>query len=202
MSGYDRETGLTFGQAKPDNLIVEFKLEAKENGFLSAQQGSPVYEDVEMVTIIVPGDKHTEIVEAVNDTHRQRWAQQYALFKQGLEQAETGTPVAQWPPLTPALVKMLQSVNVRTVEQLAGLSDAALPSIGLGGRKLRDQAIAWLKNAADGRPLAEALAAKEQLENRLAAQSAEMAELKAIVERLQANMPAPVMAPQRVDDFQ
>ncbi len=188
---YDSETGMNFnrGQGADARLIVEFSQQARENGYKSSLEGRTVYDDVEMVTIIIPGDKHSEVIEAVTDDHRQRWPVQYRLFKEGLEQVADGMPIKEWPPLTPAQVKTLESLNIRTVEQLAGLSDTALTTVGMGGRQLRDKAAAWLQNAADGKPLAEALAAREQVEAKLQAQDAQIAEMQAVIRRLEAQVP-------------
>ena len=70
-----------------------------------------------------------------------------------------GTPLKAWPLITPAQVKELEHINVRSVEDLAGMEDMNLDRAGMGVRSLRDKAQAWLKEAANKGVLTEENAA-------------------------------------------
>lgn len=102
-----------------------------------------------MVKIIIPGARGTEAWEVVTDEHRQRWPQEYAAFKAGLEQPVTGTPLREWPcaEMTPGRVKELAFLNILTVEHLAMVNDANVVHLGMGARALRDKARLYLSVA-------------------------------------------------------
>lgn len=73
----------------------------------------------------------------------------YAAWKKGEELPLDGTPLKLWPAIisSPAMLQNCIASNILTVEHLAGASDEAINSIGMGGRALRETAIRWLKLA-------------------------------------------------------
>lgn len=134
----------------PDRCVPRFHLKAIRLGGRSQQEGRDIYEDREFVEIITPGDTRSVVCREVNDEHRRRWPAQYNAFKAGREEAVVGTPLEMWPPIgSPAMVQTLKAMHVRTVEDLAGLSDAGINNIGMGGRVLREKAQLWLSEAKD-----------------------------------------------------
>lgn len=140
-----------------------FYLMSEEQGALSAAAGKPIYKDVEMVEVIIPGDSRTSPHFRVKDEHRFRWPDVYAAFKEGREAPMSGTPLSEWPNATPAWISNLHVMQVRTVEQLATLSDAQAQGM-MGLLALRDRAKAWLATAEGQRPIDEALARAERAE--------------------------------------
>lgn len=159
-------------QGQRDNCIPRFYTEPVQNNFKSQQEGRAVFEDREMIEIIIAGDKHSVINEIVTDNHRRRWAREYQAFKEGLELAAEGTPVEEWAAISKSQAMELKSCNVRTVEQLAALPDNLLTkAVPMGGHALRSRAQAFLKQVGDGAELAGAMA-------RIAQQDAEIAALK------------------------
>lgn len=188
----DPITGREFStDQQPDRLIPEFYLHAIQNNFKSEQEGRPVFDDVEKVRIIIPGDKHTRVEERVTDEHRQRWPRQYEAFKTGLEQSPEGFPIELWPPISPALALNLKALGIPTVEALSVVTDAALGNIGIGARELRAKAKAYLQQAEDGKPLIAALADKERLEGELVVRDKQIADLQAAVAQLQRSTQVP-----------
>ncbi len=186
MPEYDSATGLTFGDKGQDKSIVTFYTEAQIHGFKSEQAGHPVYEDVEMVSILIPGDRRTEVVERVKNEHRERWPRQYEAFKKGQEAPAEGYPLAEWPPMTPSAVANMKVLNIRTVEQLAGVGDSALQNLGPGGFELRKKAQAWLQATKDQAPIAELEAREKRLQEELAVRDNTINALKEAVARLEA----------------
>lgn len=137
-------------QQKQVPIIPEFYSEATEIPFKSQQAGRPVYEDREFVRIIIPGSRGTTAVQAVSDVERERWPEQYAAFKKGLEPVLEGTPLEKWPPIKASQVKEFAHFNVRTVEHLAGLNDAQLQAMPMGTRELHRAAKVFLEAAEKG----------------------------------------------------
>lgn len=174
-----------------DTAFPRFYRDKAENAFRSNQEGRPVFDEVEMVEIIIPGQPQSIATRRVKQEHRDRWPQHYAAFKAGLEPAQDGSPLEEWPPLSPAQVANLKALQIHTVEQLAGASDTALEKIGMGARALRDKAAAWLSNAAGGQALSEALARAERAEAQITTLEGNYNDLAARVERLTAAQDQP-----------
>lgn len=161
-----------------DGARPRFYVEAVQNNFRTAQEGKPCFDEREMVHILVPGDRLTEHTSIVKEEHRRRWPEAYAAFKAGLEDPTTGTPLTQWPGVSVGQIEELRYAKVRTVEELAGLSDAAVAkTLPMGGMSLRDKAKRWIE-AAEGAAPMEKLAAEN------VAKDARIAELEATVKDL------------------
>jgi hypothetical protein len=149
-----------------DTAIPRFYIDAQPNQRRSDEDGVPRFDDVEMVEILIPGDRNAVSVQMVTEIHRKRWPGAYARFKAGQEASEDGTPLEQLPGMTASQAQELRFMNVRTVEQLGDLTDEqARKSVSMGGMALRDRAKRWLDTTAG--------AAKEE---RLAAENRQQAE--------------------------
>ena len=136
------------GQVKP--AIPRFHSKAVEIPFKSEQAGRPVFEDRQFVEIIIPGDNKNRVVEPVNDGHKERWPEAWAAFEAGLAAPTSGTPLSEWPKVTRAQVENLAYLQIRTVEDLAGLNDNLVLNIGMGGRELRESARKFLDVSKNG----------------------------------------------------
>ena len=156
----------TLPNSEPDKTIPEFFLQAVKHPFKSEQAGREIFEDREFVRIITPGNMRSIPVEPVNDEHKRRWPRQYDAFQRGMEDPVEGTPLDQVAFLTPAVVQTLKALNVKTVESLAGVSDAILKDMPLGGRDLRQKAQTFLESADSTAPLDRANARAEAAEAR------------------------------------
>ncbi len=170
--------------AEADPTFPRFYRDKLENGFKSSQAGHAVYDDVEMVEIIIPGQMQSIATSRVKPEHKQRWPNQYAAFLAGLTPSVEGSPLEEWPPLSPAQVANLKVVNVHTVEQLAAVNDGDLDKIGMGARALRDKAAAWLDNAKGGEALSKTLADNERLKAELETLRTNHDQLAQVVQRL------------------
>lgn len=111
--------------------------------------GRTIWVDRERVEILIAGDVKSRAVHNVTDAIRAQYPQHYAAFKAGLELSHQGTPLEVWGRLSPAIVENLRRLNVHTVEALAEIPDSALIEVGMGGRALRDRAIAFVAVADD-----------------------------------------------------
>ena len=92
------------------------------------------------VTIQAPGDKRNILDQPVNETHERRFARQWELYKQSQSQHAGQTMLRDCPWLDEASRTNLASFGVETLEQLAGVTDGNMSSIGPGTLKLRDRA--------------------------------------------------------------
>lgn len=144
---------------------VEFKIMTEEDREQSIATGSYKTRDVDFVSIIPSGDRHLRVERKVdewlaqqtekvrqgqaNPQHLDYFRSAYKVWKETQDTPLSGTPIKTWPPLSPAQVTNLLSANIRTVEDLAAVTENGIASIGMGGRALKEKAQAWL-HAADG----------------------------------------------------
>lgn len=173
-----------------DTARPTFYTDAIQNMKRSNDEGRPIFDDKEMIRIDIPGDKNLNWIGEVEEKHRERWPDHYARFKRNEQRAVSGTPIEQWPNanLTKSRVAEIKASNILSVEELSMIPDSSLGKLGMGGRELREQARAWLTQAANG--------AKD------AALAKENAELRERLERLEAMMsPKPVEPKEKsIDD--
>lgn len=134
--------------ANDAQLLVKFFNHPQISKFKSDAAGLPIYDDVEMVSVIQPGEKE-EIKILAQDFHRRRFPKQYEAFKKGLEQTAGGTPLDHLFPSEPSTVVNLKAFNIFTIQQLAAISDSAMIQIPMG-RSLVDRARAYLSSAGQG----------------------------------------------------
>jgi len=145
-----------FTGAVPDTtgLGVRFYKDVRKNEFQSQQQGRPIFEEVTMVHIVLPGNNLFDIKEVVQERHKQRFPMQWAAFQNsqdGTDPMAIGTPLDQWPMISRAQAEELKGLRFFTVESIAGASDAVLQRMGMAGgmagHALRDRAIRFLEVA-------------------------------------------------------
>jgi hypothetical protein len=167
-----------------DNLVVpRFYSDAVENKAKSREAGRPIFDDRELVEVRFAGNRQTvsvfpahaicgETQDEDGDTHKityaQRWPDQYRRFKAKQQQMAAGTPVDELPFLTQAKRSELKALSIYTAEALAALDGQELKNIGQGGRDLKNQAQAYLDNAAGSADVtkmaAELLELRQQLQ--------------------------------------
>lgn len=168
---------LNVPQNADDSLLVKFRLEAEiDDAATLAAGGEAKWKNTEYLEIHIPGDRTQIYVGPVTDRHRERFAARYQRWKQGLTDLPDGTPLSQWPGITPAELNMLAQGGIHTVEALAGVSDS---HVGKLGRvvALRDKARRYLENVRANAPL-------EAMEARLKDEQGKVAALTEKVDRL------------------
>jgi hypothetical protein len=142
-----------------EKLLVQFYVGAYHCESESREAGRPIFKDAEFVKIMVPGNKDNIVVKMVTERERQRFPMQYAAFKNKDSEYVSGTPLKEWSALTPSQVEELNYYGIRTVEQLAGVTDANAQNI-LGVLALRQRGQAFLEacgKTAEGEKLSKQL---------------------------------------------
>ncbi|TXH52541.1 MAG: hypothetical protein E6Q97_15465 [Desulfurellales bacterium] len=147
------------------------------------ETGLPKYRTVELVDLLIPGDKNNTPTKRVTPEIKQRFAREYALWKaQGQAsdaQLGDGLPLNQWPQIPKELAAGLAHANVFTVQQLANLSDTQCQIRGtIGLRKYRDMAAAFISASAAAAPIAELTKKNEALENQMALMKRQMEQMQ------------------------
>jgi hypothetical protein len=179
-----------------DGAHPRFFMDTRQNKFRSEAEGAPRFDEVEMVEILIPGDRLSTSVQIVNDSHRRRWPKAYAAFKEGQEAPVDGTPLDQLPGMTKARVEELRFFHVRSIEQLAGMPDDLLMKAApMDGRALRDKAKRWVENAAGAAPAEKLAAENRALTEKMSVMETQMADMKRLMDGMQAQLAAAGAAP-------
>lgn len=192
----------------PRPPYVQFETRAVEDRTASVESGHYTSKDVIFALVTPAGtrDRIEKEAESWLDSIREgvnqeripaEWLHAYQaalkMYKEQQEIPENGTPVKNWPAVSPSQVKMLLDLNIRTVEDLAQATEEALNRIGMGARALKSKAQAWLDSSGGQGKLAGELESlrvrNEELEARDAAREEQLRTLTTQVEALQAAQP-------------
>lgn len=130
--------------------VAMFDDEFVKNDYKSEQQARTVYDHYYCIEIQWPGDKTKSFkykfpTTQTNNQYIERFPKQWEAFKNATQQMPDGTPIELWPPIDKRMVLELKASRIYTVEQIAAIRDSDVQAaLGLEGRKLRDQALAFL----------------------------------------------------------
>lgn len=165
-------------------VIPRFHVERQRiEGEFDEETGLPKYRTVELVDLLIPGDKNNVPTKRVTPEIKHRFAVEYARWKaagsSNDEALGVGLPLTQWPQIPKELAAGLAHANVFTVEQLAGLSDSQTQIRGtIGLRKYRDMAAAFIDSSKAAAPIAALEKKNEALENQLALMQKQMQQME------------------------
>lgn len=170
--------------AKRAKDFVRFYLRPQKNEEKSIAEGRPVHDLVEYVEIYVPGNDNNRPNLRVTDVERKRYAQQYQAWKASgeAESKETGTFLTEVPWIDRAQVEDLAYFKIRTLEQLASVSDTVCQK-HMGMFELRRRAQAALESARNAAPL---LKLQKELDDQKAENATLSQSLEAALKRLDA----------------
>jgi hypothetical protein len=129
-------------------LLVKFFYKTRPDSVETQRQGRPIFKEVEYVDIKVPGDRGTSVCRPARPADKQRFSAHYEAFKSRVEAPVTGTPLAEWALIPRSAVEQLAFANVKTVEQLATLSDSYAGQMQ-GGHNYKAKAKAYLERTAN-----------------------------------------------------
>ncbi len=168
------------GQPGDDALLVRFYRQPLQNVAKSEAEGRPIYEDVDMVEIRVPGNKLMVVAEKATQAHKNRFPEHWRRYVARESQEEvTGTLLEEWPGITRSQVEELRFFNIRTIEQLVSLSDTHSGKM-MGIQELKRRGAAYLEHSkvqSEANALAEA---KRQLDEQQALNATLSSRLEAL----------------------
>jgi hypothetical protein len=129
--------------AADSKLHVRFYSKPKYNPDKSAEENRPIYEDTVYVEIMMPGDKNNIVQRpALSMRDDLRFPKHYEQFLKGQQDQMVGTQLKVLPFLSEAQVEELAYFKIRTVEQLADLSDTVN---FMGAQEMKQRAQKFLK---------------------------------------------------------
>ena len=144
---FDPDSDSSYSAKQDDSgCIAQFYYHPLLNGAKSLEAGREVFVDTPYVLILVKGQSKTEVRRKALDEDKVRFSQAWKAFQEGKETAITGTPLENMHGLMPSQIQELKSMYIRTVEDLAGMSDLATQKYGHGGVDLRKKAQAFIEH--------------------------------------------------------
>lgn len=173
-------------QGADARLQVRFYKRAVKQEQESLDAGRDIYKEFDFVHICVAGDTLTEIDTYVLNSHKQRFPIQWANYmnRVGADDEEVvGTPVSEWPLVSKSQAEELRALKFKTVESVAGASDAQLQRMGMAAGMspyaFRDKARAFLNLATTAAETDKREAEIQALKEELAKKEEETAKMKA-----------------------
>jgi len=107
---------------------VKFFYAYNENREKTLKEGRPIFDEIPSISIQWPGMDVT--VRRIEPQDIQEYPEKYAAFKTGSEPVESGTPLSEWPPISGSVMRELQYLGFKTVEQLANATDEVKRKLG------------------------------------------------------------------------
>jgi hypothetical protein len=142
--------------AADDTLLVRFYTHPRRHPTKSEAAGRPIFEETPYIQIMQPGNKDSIIIRPVTEIDRNRFPEHYRKFMAREDQDHIeGTLLEEWPAVTRSQVEELRYLNIRTVEQLASVSDVNSQNV-MGIQILKSKAEKYLE-AASSNATADAL---------------------------------------------
>ena len=134
ITSIDQGSGVAHFGDPDKSLIVQFYADKKQDFAASQKAGTPIFVHKDMVRVIQIGEKDVAEYEADrgHPPYKYRWPRQWEQYQKGVEQVPNGTPLDILFPSQPEIVATLAAIHVRTIQQLADISDTAIGNIPMG----------------------------------------------------------------------
>lgn len=142
----------------------------------SAEAGRRVCKDVVMVEIMTAGNTNSSVVRKATEEDKGRFRRQYEAFMAGNSDEMFGTPLSDITWLTKSQVEELAYIKVRSLEELANVSDHACAGMA-GLYDLKRKAQAFLEKAEKSGPITALAEENKILQGQVEALQAQMQEL-------------------------
>lgn len=173
-------------RAGDERLAVRFFRKAKQNPDKTQEAGRPIFDEVDYVQVMIPGDRNATNMRPVRPGDIQRFQKQYEHWKSTQSnEMVSGTPLEAWGVLSLAQVEEFRYFGVRTIEHMAELRDDVCMKI-TGALQLKQRAVQFMQIAKDEAPMRKVQAELdkrdgeiETLRQAIAEQAQQLKELRA-----------------------
>ena len=175
-------------------LVPRFYMHTTQNEAKTRTEGRPIFDEMEVCEVRMAANKQTvgvfpahEVFKKIsrNDgsmeelTYAIAFNEQYKKFKANEAQELSGTPLSEAPFLTQGKRLELKAMNVHTVEALAAVDGQPLKQLGMTGREMKNQAMAYLAKAAGSADVTALAAENVAMSQQLAEMQKQIQELTA-----------------------
>lgn len=147
-------------------LLVAFYRAPIKNEPKSAEAGRPIFDEIDLIKIIVPGSRDSYVGDASVE-YQNRFPIQWARYKQGREQTVSGTPLSALSWMTLSQIAEFEAVNVKTIEQLVSMADAVSQKF-MGHLMIKDRALNYLNAAKENAPTTKLMAELDKRDETIA----------------------------------
>ena len=184
MEEIDYDVGIFAAQSREADktLAVRFYMMPLHNEVKSIDEGRPIFDDTVFVEIRVRGDRNNIIQRPAREEDKKRFRDAFVAFKDHVKEAESGTPLAQWPIMSMSMVEELKYFGFTTVEHVAQADDSACSRMN-GLTTLRQKARIFMEHAKGGAPVEKLADENKDLRNRLEAAERLLGEMSARLDK-------------------
>lgn len=189
----DDHTLFAGGNAGDEKLFVKFEDKPVQDKQASEDAGRPIFKEIPHISIRAAGSQ-SFVCRRASIADMRRFPRHYAAFKQQRELPVEGTLLSEWPLISRTMAKELEALDVKTVEQLVGMSDQSSQNF-MGINELKRKATLFLEHAAGEAPMLKLHEKLEQRDITIKAQQGMIDELKARLNALEDNAAAEMPDP-------
>ncbi len=157
-----------YGKPREIDALIKFEKRQVRDDEASRDAGRTIMKDVDYVVVCSKGDRSTETSFRADGLFKRDpvlWdhiREGYERWRAGQEDPLDGTPLKNWTGCTPAQMHDLYNLNIRTVEDLSGMTDAQCQK-ETGLLTLRELARNYLKAASGPGKAAEEITALKKM---------------------------------------
>jgi hypothetical protein len=126
-------------------LMVKFYYLDRPDKAKTAELGRPSFKEVAFIEIRIAGQRNAQAIRPATYADKKRFPQHYEAFQKRVEPPTEGMPLTEWPQVTRTQAEEMAFMNIKTVEQLAIVSDANIQNF-MNGYAIREKAVKWLAN--------------------------------------------------------
>lgn len=132
---------------KKDNReIVEVKDDMVEYGQIGMTNRATVIATVKSILNVIDDDDSSNPAIRIASARKRFIEPRYKQWKEGVELASYGTPLNAWPDLNTDHARLLSAKGIRSIEDLAALTEAQIQNVGfMGARDVVQKAQAFLR---------------------------------------------------------
>ena len=175
-------TNDNFMEDNRGKMAVFFHAVQVRNNFKSDAEKRPIFEERIFIKKLVPGDSTLIVDRPMREQDMEDFPIEWARFEQKKEQKVAGTPIDAWSAVSETQKAEFKALNIFTIDQFANLPDVAGDKI-MGFNDLRSKARTFIMAAQDSQMMDKIRA---EMDKKLEAQEAELAELRAMIAELTA----------------
>lgn len=188
LTGHDLGHGLT-PQGRGGMLIQFFWSKVKIDSADPVMNGT--VQDRLCIAKMPKGDRFTCSTGFISEADAQRqFPREYALFRESDDVPTTGTPLHELPGMSQSQIGILVINGLRSIEDLAMISDDAVSRLGIDVRAAKNLAVRWMNRKTEAESAISAASAEAALKAQLDARDMRMAALEAETVRLRAQVEA------------
>lgn len=174
----------------PQEVPAVFKTHSRQNKAASKKAGHPIFDDIEICEMRIPGDRERVIIQPADHvwkyvggqpiTYAMRFQEQYRRFREGHTQLQSGTPLNMLTEMPKRKALEYAALNVHTIQQLANIEGQQLKTLGMGALEWKKKAQEYLDRTSGANAAVTLSKENEELRRQMAELQAQMSALAGV----------------------